>query len=350
MAGIGRIFDRPRGSGRNFTIAYYCGGQEQREAVARALDKPPAEVTRQDAERLLRDRLERIGAGYLISASSERLTIGQILDDYQAALELEGRKSLKHIRYHLRPVRAALAHHRAAHLTTARLRQWQGQLVGQGYKPGTINYRMALLRAAFRQAYKEDRLARVPAFPALRCQNARQGFFERPELDAILLRLPSPIDDMARFAHYTGWRSSEIAGLLWSMVDRARGVVTIPDSKNGEPRVIPLTGELAQIIERRWQARKVFLRLSEYVFHRRGQPVRSFLWVWRRACEDAGFPGRLFHDLRRTAVRNFEDSGVARSVAMQITGHRDERVYARYAIVSTQDMAKALSRVQEAKG
>jgi integrase len=42
------------------------------------------------------------------------------------------------------------------------------------------------------------------------------------------------------------------------------------------------------------------------VFHRDGRPIRSLRRAWRTASRDAGLPGLLPHDLRRSAVRNPE--------------------------------------------
>jgi len=55
--------------------------------------------------------------------------------------------------------------------------------------------------------------------------------------------------------------------------------------------------------------------------------------VWRKACAAAGYPERLLHDFRRTAVRNLERAAVPRSTAMAMVGHKTESVYRRYAIV-----------------
>jgi integrase len=93
------------------------------------------------------------------------------------------------------------------------------------------------------------------------------------------------------------------------------------------------------------QARVVGRRLVSLVFHRRGKPIVSFTKAWRAACKAAGVPGRLFHDLRRTAVRDYELAGVPRSVAKRTTGHRSDSVYERYAIMQLDDQADALARV-----
>ena len=49
-------------------------------------------------------------------------------------------------------------------------------------------------------------------------------------------------------------------------------------------------------------------------------------------------PDMLVHDLRRSAVRNMERAGLSRSVVMQLTGHKTEAVYRRYAITSEADV------------
>jgi integrase len=66
---------------------------------------------------------------------------------------------------------------------------------------------------------------------------------------------------------------------------------------------------------------------------------------WLAACTAAGLPGLLIHDLRRSAVRNMEQAGVSRSVAMKLTGHKTEAVYRRYAIVSQADLEEAARRL-----
>ena len=89
--------------------------------------------------------------------------------------------------------------------------------------------------------------------------------------------------------------------------------------------------------------------LSPCVFHRNGQPVGDFRKAWARACAAAGVAGTLFHDLRRSAVRNFEKAGVSQSVAMKISGHKTASVYRRYRVVDEQDIADALVRTQAAR-
>ena len=73
-----------------------------------------------------------------------------------------------------------------------------------------------------------------------------------------------------------------------------------------------------------------------------GTRRQSFRKAWRRATRAAGVPGLLFHDLRRSAIRNLVRAGVAPQVAQTISGHKSASVFARYNIISTADRADAI--------
>lgn len=85
-------------------------------------------------------------------------------------------------------------------------------------------------------------------------------------------------------------------------------------------------------------------QIIPWVFWRNGKGLADHRDAWNTACKKAGLPGKLVHDLRRTAARNLERAGVSRSVAMRLTGHKTEAIYRRYAIVSETDLAEAVQK------
>jgi integrase len=307
------------------------------------------------ARALLEKRLRAVenhreGVKTFEGPSSARLTVSDLLGSLKADWESRELKGRATTTSHLNRIREAFGTRKAMTITTEQLRRYVQAEKADGTAPATINRRLEVLGRAFRLAVEERQLGFAPKIPYLAENNARQGFFEKDEFDRVLPFLPAPIDSMARFGFLTGWRRGELLGLRWEWVDRPRREVRIPDSKNGEPRSLPLDDELWEILEGLWAARRyetpLGTALSAFVFHRNGKPVNrhTFADQWRAACVKAKVPGKLFHDLRRTAARNLVRGGVPETVAMKITGHKTRSMFDRYDICDDRDKLEALRK------
>jgi integrase len=192
------------------------------------------------------------------------------------------------------------------------------------------------------------KVAQVPYIPKLKENNVRKGFFERADFLPLREALPEHLKGFVTFAYHTGWRKSEIEELTWAQVNRLEGTVYLNpgDTKNDEARSIYLDEELKAVIEKQWEARKKNVNLPPYVFlNAEGDDrLKDFRKAWGTACEKIGRAGMLFHDFRRSAVRNMVRSGIQEKVAMKISGHKTRAIFDRYNIVNDEDLMLAAER------
>jgi integrase len=341
--GSGQIFQR----GKTWWVAYYHRGQKVRESSG--------SEERKEAEKLLKRRLKEVGADQLgarlfVGPSAERLYMGDLLDALEEDLKLSD-KLTPQVLSHLKPIREYFADRRAMAITAEMVDAYIESRLPSA-KPSTINRGTQLLHQAFRLAIDRGRLAFMPKIRRLsEVGNARRGFFERAEFDAVVAKLPEYLQDFARFGYLTGWRKGSIASLTFADLDGEAIRLRAEHSKTRRGQAIPLQGELADIIERRKGARQYkradeTVALSPYVFHRNGEPVGDFRKAWATARKEAGLSGRVFHDFRRTAVRNMVRAGVPETVAMAISGHKTRSVFDRYNITSERDIREALKRTE----
>jgi integrase len=279
-----------------------------------------------------------------------KVTMAALLDALVTDYTINKRRSTKDLGYRLAPLREAFGDRRALDVTAARVSEYVSDRLAAGMANASVNRELAALKRAFRLGVEQERLASAPTVKLLREAAPRQGFLKVGDFEALVRHLPDHLRDYARFCYSTGTRKAEAAALAWSDVDREAGRITFrrEHTKTGEPRVIPLVGELHAIVERRWAARTLGMRISPLVFHRAGQPIRTFRKAWQRACLAAGHAGLLFHDLRRSAVRNLVGAGVDQAVAMRISGHKTASVFQRYRIVDDADVRAALERTEAA--
>jgi integrase len=191
----------------------------------------------------------------------------------------------------------------------------------------------------------------------------RQGFFEREQYESVQAHLPDDIQPVIEFALLTGWRiNSEVLTLEWRQVDFEGAEVRLEPgtTKNKQGRTFPFTTALRTLLEKRRREHKklkkaghiipnVFWRMvaEERGGVKKPQPILRFEKEWKKACKAAGCPGRIPHDLRRTAVRNLVRAGIPDSIAMKMTGHKTRSVFDRYDIASSTDFKDAARKLDE---
>lgn len=338
---MGSIYQR----GDTFWIQYYRNGRKLRESSGS--DKET------EARRLLRLREGDIERGLPVSPRMGRLRFEDAMADVLTDYRVNGKKSLDHIQRrldkHLVPF---FGGRRMANITTADVRKYTEARQQEGAANASINRELAILKRMFTLAIQAGKLMARPHIPMLREDNVRTGFFEREQYEAVKAKLPGPLQPVVTFAYITGWRiMSEVLPLQWRQVDLDGGTVRLDagTTKNREGRVFPLTVELKQLLEAQKALTEAYQREAEkicpWVFHRSGKRIKSFRGAWDTVTAAAGCPGRIPHDLRRTAVRNLVRAGVPERVAMTLTGHKTRSVFERYNIVSVGDLVDAAGRL-----
>jgi integrase len=179
--------------------------------------------------------------------------------------------------------------------------------------------------------------------------NVRRGFLTVEEYSRLRNELPDYLRPLFVIGFHVGCRRGELLNLRWSQVDlAARQIVLDPGTtKNGEGRTLPIYGEMSPILEMQRAVRDASYPNCDFVFQIDGRRIGDFRKAWATACKRVGLAGLHFHDLRRSAVRNMVNAGIAEKTAMHISGHKTRSVFDRYNIVSARDIQTAGKRLEK---
>ncbi|MGH9718913.1 MAG: tyrosine-type recombinase/integrase [Bryobacteraceae bacterium] len=128
-------------------------------------------------------------------------------------------------------------------------------------------------------------MAIVPYIPMLQERNVRKGFFEHDDYLKLRDALPADIRPIRTFGYYTACRRAEMLSLEWRQVDLAEQVVRLDPNttKNDDPRLIPLDGELYETLAMQRAIRDAQFPASPWVFSRGGEKIKNFQKSWDNA-------------------------------------------------------------------
>jgi integrase len=340
---------RARGSGSIFQngsavwwIKYYARGIPHRESSF--------STNRKEAEKLLKRRLAEVETRTFIP--QENIRIDELFKGLESEYREKNRKSIGDLttrwEKHLMPFFTRM---RAADIGTDQIRRYSDMRREQGAARATINRELSIIKRAFHLGLESTppKVKVVPYIPMQVESNTRTGFLKDEEYSRLASECAKVglwLRALLAVAYNFGWRKGELLGLRVRQIDLMSGTIRLEvgSTKNKAGRTIKMTQDVFTLLS----ACVAGKPSDAFVFTRaNGAPVKNFRKCWRTVCKRAGVPDLIFHDLRRTGVRNLRRLGVAESVAMKISGHKTASVFRRYDITDEADLAEAAARLDE---
>jgi len=368
--------------GEIYWIKYYRDGKPYFESTKK--------TDAQQAGKVLKKRLAEIMTGTFIGPRIERIRIAELAEDFLRDYKINGRRSLDDAEarwlLHLKPV---FGHLRALQVSTSLINKYVDDRQKAGASNATINRELAALKRMFTLGAQATppKVTRVPHFNMLKETNVRSGFVTDEQYDALANACAAVgmwIRALFETGYTFGWRVSELLTLQVRQVDFSAGAIQLDagSTKNDEARVAKMTSTVRALLAALASGKKP----NERLFTREGEPIADFRHSWARVCCKAGvgkmvcpdcaaeepvevseddrgnwrctrcsqnwkhkklrYVGLMFHDLRRTAVRNMVRAGIPERVAMSISGHKTRSVFERYNIVCERDLNDAAAKME----
>ena len=352
LKGQGSVYLR----GNTYWIQYRSDGKVYNESAK--TDK------KMEAIEYLKKKAGEIALGHRPSRDFDKTTFEDLQELYWSNFEKKGKRDKKRAEIAIAHLEKVFKGVKATGITEKAIEKYELMRLKDETSPTTINRELSVLNSMLHLGVRHKVVSadRMPVIEMHSPSDHRQGFIEREQYEKLLEALPEWLQPVLTFAFQTGWRKQEILGLQWKHIDLKERQIILPGrkSKNGKARPIFADDVVYKVLQ--GQKQKQIEEGAEsfpFVFHRmrstggsrterkenrHPERIGEFKKVWAKACEKAGLEGLLFHDLRRSGIREMVRSGYSERVAMEISGHKTRIVFDRYNIVSLEDQKAAAER------
>ena len=221
-----------------------------------------------------------------------------------------------------------------------------GTLPGH-FKNATINRYIAAISVVFSYACREYGLQVNPIrkIPSLPENNERTRFLSEAERTRLFSSCRASHWDklylIVLLAITTGARKGELTELRWNDIDFERRTAYVSTTKNGQPKVLPLTDSVIKELQlfNKNDSRLIFeSKVKEEVAY-------CFTKPWKKALEDADIKDFRFHDLRHSCASYLAQSGASLLEIADVLGHKQISVTKRYAHLCIEHKSSLINRV-----
>jgi integrase len=325
------------------------GGRQRREPVGFSLKEA------KDAEGKRRSQ-KRENKIFDIKPDT-KMTFKQLKEWYLGLEKIKSKKYFETLKINLNSFNKEFSETIVSHIKPTDLENYQIKRKNAGYSDSYIDHEIGAAQTMINKAFDNDLVGGevLKAFKKVkkllkRNSNVRDRILTLDEFNTLMENLPRHTRAILATGFYTGMRRNEILKLRWSQVDLKNRIIRLEaeDTKDNEPRVIPVCDELYEILKSIPKAIQ-----DDHVFLYNGKPIKSIRRSLRRACKETGITygrftkdGFVFHDLRHCFNTYMRKAGVAESVIMKITGHSTREMFDRYNTVDKNDLKNVVDQWQ----
>ena len=302
-------------------------------------------VLKQDAVRWARKMEAQFDQGELQQLGTKDILLHDLIDRYRREITLSKKsRDTEEIRL-ARLMRDPIASLTVQKLTAHKLALFRDRRIKDGIR--TCQYDLVLIRHILEIARKEWNLGlAVNPVDQIRKPNGLKPRNRRLEpheetllLDGCSKSTVTYLKPIITLALETAMRRGEILAIRWDDINESLSTLRIPITKNGHPRVIPLSSKALTTLLGTPRGN------SERVYE---VSPNAFRLAWERLRNRVGIKNLHFHDLRHEAISRFFELGLSIPEVALISGHRDPRMLFRYTHLRAEDVANKLNVLIEA--
>ncbi|MDA9057943.1 site-specific integrase [Candidatus Thioglobus sp.] len=221
------------------------------------------------------------------------------------------------------------------------------ELLPSNFSNATINRYKAAISVVFSYACRTFDLPTNPVrkIPSLPENNERIRFLSEAERTRLFGSCRASQWDklylLVLLAITTGARKGELTKLGWGDIDFDRRTAYVATTKNGQPKVLPLTDSVIkelQLFDTKDNSLIFASKVKEEVAY-------CFTKPWKKALKDADIKDFRFHDLRHSCASYLAQSGASLLEIADVLGHKQISVTKRYAHLCIEHKSSLINRV-----